>query len=116
MVRDKHPRWRGGRSDLNVLIRNSKRYKNWAKDIRDRDKYKCQFCESKKIIQVDHITPMCTIINNLLSNRSLIDKYDKLEFLLKCDELFDINNGRVLCINCHRKITNKQLSEGAFVR
>lgn len=35
------------------------------------------------------------------------NKIQSLEDALNCEELWDINNGRTLCKNCHRPFLNK---------
>jgi hypothetical protein len=57
-------------------------YKQWRLAIFKRDEYTCQICNIKGgTLQADHIVPWC--INKELR--------------------YDINNGRTLCIECHRK-------------
>lgn len=62
-------------------IRTSDVYKKWKYNILERDKYKCILCGDNKNIEVDHIKPLSL--------------YPQLAL--------DINNGRVLCRECHKK-------------
>jgi len=79
-----HPRWRGGhtRNKYGGSI-----CARWRKSVFERDNYRCVLCgvrcgEGKKIVlQADHIKPWAL--------------YPALRF--------DLNNGRTLCVNCHRK-------------
>uniref|UniRef100_A0A7C5UR65 HNH endonuclease n=1 Tax=candidate division CPR3 bacterium TaxID=2268181 RepID=A0A7C5UR65_UNCC3 len=91
-----HPNWRGGKSELrNTLSVNSK-YKEWRKAIFERDNYTCQMCGKRGgLLQADHIKPFALIVRE--------NGIKDVEDALKCKELWDINNGRTLCINCHRK-------------
>jgi len=71
-----------GKTKENKKIRTSLAYQNWRKSIFERDNYTCQEC---KIIggklNADHIKPFALFPNLRL----------------------DINNGRTLCEECHRK-------------
>lgn len=73
----------------NEKVRKSKKYKEWRKAVFERDNYTCQMCgvKNKKglgktvILHADHIKPFAY--------------YPELRF--------DINNGRTLCEDCHKK-------------
>lgn len=81
--------WKGGLSNINRYVRTTREYYEWRKAVLKRDNYTCVECgykshttiKGKSDIQADHIKPF--------------GKYPELRF--------DINNGRVLCITCHRK-------------
>lgn len=85
-----HPNWQGGITPLNRKIRTSFEYKEWRKEVVERDSYTCVWCnlkqgwykEEKKrvVVHADHIKPFCD--------------YPELRF--------DLNNGRTLCAECHR--------------
>lgn len=81
--------WRGGITKNNDLIRHSLTYKLWRKKVFIRDNYTCIWCgvRSQKgvgvILNADHIKPFAY--------------YPKLRF--------DVNNGRTLCVPCHKKTT-----------
>lgn len=92
--RDKNPNWRGGVSDINNLIRTSDKYKEWRMSIFKRDQWTCQFCGSKGVVlNVDHIKPFFIVRdeNNIKS----------LEDAFACDALWELDNGRTLCFDCH---------------
>jgi 5-methylcytosine-specific restriction endonuclease McrA len=80
--------WRGGITKQNRLARQSSEYKLWRIAVFERDNYTCIWCgykSCKKIngksdIQADHIKP----------------------FSLFPELRFAIDNGRTLCIPCHR--------------
>lgn len=90
-----NPNWKGGTTKLSIGIRNLPKYKETNKEVLKRDYYKCILCNSKKNLQIDHIKPLCKIIkeNNLQSTEEAIN----------CKELWDKNNLRTLCEQCHRK-------------
>lgn len=78
---DKHPRWKGDRKKVKRPI-TSFEGKIWRKAVYEKDDYTCQICgERGGILQADHIKPYCL--------------YPELRF--------DINNGRTLCIECHKQ-------------
>jgi len=63
-------------------IRKSPEYKAWRKTVLIRDDYTCVFCNKRGgKLHVDHIK----------------------QFAFYPDLRFDINNGRVLCVTCHKK-------------
>lgn len=88
------PNWKGEakrKTDLIKTLRTCLEYINWRKKVFERDKYTCQNinCEKNcKILNADHIKPFSLIIK---------------EQALKCEILWNINNGRTLCLDCHKK-------------
>lgn len=82
------PHWKGGITSLNMKIRNSLKYKEWRIGVFERDNYTCQICAKKEgetvVLNADHIKPFAY--------------YPKLRF--------DLENGRTLCVNCHRQTDN----------
>lgn len=89
--------WRGGVTPLYSLIRNSYEMRQWRSDVFTRDGFTCQECKDTTggNLNADHIIPFIAIIKtfNLLT----------LEDAMSCNRLWDINNGRTLCVPCHRK-------------
>jgi len=89
LMGEKAPGWKGGISSINTIIRSSLEYRLWRRSVFIRDNYTCVWCgiKSKKGIQVilhaDHIKP----------------------FALFPELRFATDNGRTLCIKCH-KTTN----------
>jgi len=79
----KHPNWRGGLTTKNERIRKSKEYKLWRKSVFERDNYQCIWGgkEHGSKLNADHIKP----------------------FALFPELRFAIDNGRTLCVECHRK-------------
>lgn len=79
---DNHPRWKGGITESNHKIRTSLEYKNWRRDVFERDNYTCRDCgQVGGRLNADHIKPFAD--------------YPELRF--------DLDNGRTLCFGCHRK-------------
>ena len=79
--------WRGGVTPMNKLVRCSVEYKLWRRAVFQRDNFMCVWCKARYkkgqpvIIQADHIKP----------------------FALYPELRFAIDNGRTLCIECHKK-------------
>lgn len=79
------PGWKGGLTKKNSLIRNSAKYKEWRKCVLKRDSYTCQLCGIVGgQLNVDHIKSFAY--------------YPELRF--------DLDNGRTLCVPCHKNTPN----------
>ena len=76
--------WKGGVTNPNAKIRNSREYRLWRHAVLERDNYTCVWCGSKENIQTDHIKP----------------------FALFPELRLAIDNGMTLCKKCHRKTDN----------
>ncbi len=74
--------WKGGVTPKHRAIRTSLRYRLWRTSVFERDDFTCQICKARGVqLQADHIKPFAT--------------FPALRF--------DIDNGRTLCVSCHRK-------------
>jgi len=96
---ENHPMWKGGATSVNIMIRNSLEYKIWRRTIFERDNYTCQKC---KVIGgqlcVDHYPfSFAEILHNY--------QIQSVEEALNCNDFWDIDNGRTLCLECHKKTT-----------
>lgn len=81
VIEGKHHLWNGGISSVNRIIRGSLEYRLWRESVFKRDKYTCIWCKKHGIyLHADHIKPFCN--------------YPELRFA--------IDNGRTLCVNCHK--------------
>ena len=79
---DKNHNWKSGITPVNIIIRQGLTYRLWRESVFKRDNYICQLCGQRGgILNADHIKPFALFI--------------KLRFSL--------DNGRTLCLNCHRK-------------
>lgn len=75
----------GRKSPIISLLRGTNDYKEWRTLVFERDNYTCQFCGKTKCeLNADHIIPFAYLVSQ--------DMY-----------LWDIKNGRTLCVECHRK-------------
>lgn len=82
MSGNKNPSWKGGITPIHLKIRNSPEYAQWRKKVFERDNHTCVICKKRNcLLNADHIKPF--------------SKYPELRF--------DINNGRTLCVPCHKK-------------
>ena len=74
--------WKGGITPENLLIRHSPQYKEWRESVFKRDNWTCSICLIKGgKLNADHIKP----------------------FAKHPERRFDVDNGRTLCAECHRK-------------
>lgn len=86
-VGKKNPMWKGGITNPRHKVLMSQEYKDWRMSVFRRDNFTCQECGDKSgrgydvVLNADHIKP----------------------YALYPESRFDINNGRTLCVSCHRK-------------
>ena len=68
-------------------------YWKWKKMIYERDQNKCVKCKQSNKLHVHHIKQLALILieNNIKT----------IGGALECDEIWDINNGVLLCKDCH---------------
>ena len=98
-----------------MQIRGCLEYRQWRTDIFERDNYTCQECGAcsgngkKVILNADHIKTFSTIFRE--------NKISSFEEAISCSEFWELNNGRTLCVGCHKtktwgnKILNKNLCQ-----
>lgn len=78
---ERNTNWRGGITPINEKIRKSAEYKKWRVSVFERDAYTCVLCGCNSGDKhADHIKP----------------------FALFPDLRFDVDNGRTLCVPCHK--------------
>lgn len=91
--------WRGGITPLRILIKQTYKYRQWRLDVFIRDSFSCVLCFVKGgRLNADHLKSFSLIMseNNILT----------IEDAFLCEELWNLNNGRTLCEDCHRKTDN----------
>ena len=93
-----HPRWvETKKHPLYKAVREIFKYNEWRNYIFKRDNYSCVLCGiTKTYIEADHFP----ITFSDIFKQSQIESIDDA---IKCDKLWDINNGRTLCKPCHLK-------------
>jgi len=99
---ENHYNWKGGITPEYIAIRNSKEMSEWRNNVYKRDNYTCTCCGDDKggNLNADHIIPFIFILEKLKfeqGNDNLVQKAKNYPLL------WDINNGRTLCRECHRK-------------
>ena len=93
--------WKGGISktnyNLRFVIQHSFEYRQWRSDVFHRDNFTCRKCGDSRgsNLQAHHIKSFQDIIND--------HKITNIEQALKCEELWNLNNGVTLCETCHKK-------------
>jgi len=89
--------WKGGITPLQLLIRNSFKYRQWRSDIFTCDDFTCQICgQIGGRLHAHHIKSFSSILQ--------FYEITTLEEALECEELWNINNGITFCKKCHKKI------------
>jgi len=79
---ENHYNWKGGVKSETQKIRDSAEYKSWRRAVFQKDDFRCFDCGEKGgTLNADHIFPFAI--------------FPRLRL--------DINNGRTLCIECHKK-------------
>lgn len=80
---EKNPAWKGGVTPIHEKIRKSNEYVIWRNAVFERDNYTCIWCGQRgEKLNADHIKPF--------------SQFPELRLA--------IDNGRTLCVDCHRKI------------
>ncbi len=76
-----NPNWRGGKTPEILALRMTNKYKEWRSSVFKRDNFTCVTCGDRNVVlNADHILPFATFP----------------------DLRFDIDNGRTLCVPCHK--------------
>lgn len=89
------PMWKGGRTKLSKQLRMLSEYKEWRQQVYQRDQFICVLCCSKsRKLNADHIKPFSIILDEY--------QISSVQEALVCSELWDIVNGRTLCVDCHQ--------------
>ena len=93
---DRNWNWKGGITPLNNVIRECTRYKEWRKQVFQRDSYTCQHCGDKGGDLIVHHIKLFSIIMEESHITSL-------EEALQCEALWEVSNGITLCVECHEE-------------
>lgn len=99
MSGENSPAWKGGVTPIKMKIRKSQEYRRWRDAVFSRDNYSCQICGIKGgKLNADHIVPFSLLI------QKIIDVNEKVvyEEISEYSSLWDISNGRTLCVPCHK--------------
>ena len=96
-----HSWFKGGVTPLNQVIRSSIKGQEWKQEVIQLNGFKCSECKVESLpgsfvlMHVDHIIPLSYLIR--------VHQIHTIEEARECDDLFDVSNGRVLCVPCHEK-------------
>lgn len=89
------------RNPLRLAIRQLFQYRQWRSSVFKRDKYTCVICKKSKEVsgklEVDHYP---------ISFATIIQNINSIEDAINCNQLWDIDNGRTLCKECHKSTYN----------
>lgn len=105
---------------LRKLVRRSIMYKDWRKNVRIKDNQCCTKCLCINNLHAHHIIPFAKLFKDFLEiNKDIDIKRTDILFDLarKYEPFWDINNGQLLCENCHQnehpetKLTISNISE-----
>ena len=97
-LREKGSNWQGGITRINLLIRNSSRCCRWREKVFERDNWTCQKCKYPKRgveLHAHHLKSFSDIIKD--------ENIRSLDDISLESELWNIENGRTLCVPCHKK-------------
>ena len=82
------------KTGLRLSIRHLVDSKNWRVAVFERDNYTCQDCgQIGGKLNADHIKKFSHIISD--------NRITNLDEAKECSELWDLENGRTLCFECH---------------
>jgi hypothetical protein len=96
-AKENNPNWKNGHgiTPLHHSIRQMKEYKIWRFKVFKRDNFICIWCKDpSRAINADHIKAFSVILKE--------NKISSIEEASKCMQLWDIANGRTLCVECHK--------------
>ena|SRR4030067_3553537 len=94
--------WNGFTMPINHSLRNLPEYKIWQNFCMKRDDYTCLICKKRGIkLHVDHIIAFSILVSEAIKIYG-----NDLEQVRRYQKLWDISNGRTLCISCHKNTEN----------
>ena len=95
--RTDHWNWQGGITPVRESIRKTFEYKQWVQAVFERDNFTCQHCKRRGgDLEADHYPKAFA---------QLLDTYniENIQDARSCKELWSLDNGRTLCMECHLK-------------
>jgi hypothetical protein len=88
--------WQGGKTIINLLVRGSGSMICWRKSVFARDAYTCQVCgKVGGPLHADHVLPLAILLRE--------NRIKTLADAQAGPDLWDLSNGRTLCVPCHKK-------------
>lgn len=105
------PNWKGGISNLAIILRNIQESITWREQIFQRDNYTCQKCQARSCkgnrvcLEAHHIKEFSEIYKEFLQQYSQFSSIEDKETLTRLattyQPFWDTKNGQTLCYNCH---------------
>lgn len=94
---ENHWNWKGGSGkSLRKKIMDTAMYRLWRQSVYERDNWTCSSCDTRGgKLHADHIKPFHKIISD--------NQITSVQESKMCAELWDVFNGRTLCVSCHMK-------------
>lgn len=93
---EKHWNWKGGTTELRKQIMQTAMYRLWRQCVYERDNWSCTECGIRGgKLQADHIKTYAKIIAE--------NSIKTVQDAKRCPELWEVSNGRTLCVACHLK-------------
>jgi len=107
--------WKGGISSLKTRIRILPEYKQWTKQVYERDNYTCQECgQWGGKLEAHHIKAFSIILAEFLKEYNQFSPIDDKETLVrlatKYEPFWNISDGKTMCKDCH-KLTDTYLNK-----
>ena len=94
--------WKGGITTLCQQIRACFKSKEWRLMVFGRDNFTCCLCGKRgDYLEADHWPKTFQSIFHE-------NKITNIDEAIKCEEFWNINNGRTLCYDCHHKKVHKK--------
>lgn len=88
--------WKGGITKLAAQIRTSEEYRIWRRKCLERDNFTCTKCGQRGGEKhVDHTIAFCRLLEKF--------KITSLVQAKKCKGLWNVKNGKTMCVPCHAK-------------
>jgi 5-methylcytosine-specific restriction endonuclease McrA len=83
----RNPKWRGGITPFRKLMRETTEYKEWRRKVFEKDNWTCQECGAR----------------NGNGETVYLEAHHIESFAEYPEKRFDVNNGKTLCHDCHKK-------------
>ncbi len=92
------PGWSREKVKVVKMVRSLTEYIEWRKRVFERDSFRCVCCGKDGYITAHHVKSASKIVAENCIN--------SLESARNCAQLWDINNGKTLCEDCHKLTDN----------
>ncbi|MFW5902676.1 MAG: HNH endonuclease [archaeon] len=90
-----NPYYKDGKSKLKLRLKNCRKARKWREWIRERDNHRCQDCGSIENLEVHHIVTVPQIMEK--------EQIKTWEDGMNSELFWDVDNGVLLCKECHQK-------------